>query len=77
MDLTITEFVFTVLVGSGIAVVAISLVSRRLHARAEARSLRDRVICRLCLHAFIDEQHLPRGRVIDCPNCGAANEKGF
>lgn len=76
MELTLPEFSLAVLLCSGFAVLAISLVSRWLHARAEARSLRDRVICRLCLHAFTDEQHIPRGRVIECPNCGAANEKG-
>lgn len=76
MELTIPEFAFAVLACSGFAVLAISLVSRHLHARAEARSLRDRVICRLCLHAFCDDQHLPRGRVIHCPVCGTANEKG-
>jgi hypothetical protein len=75
MELTIPEFVFAVLAASGLAVVVLSLVSRRLHARAEARSLRNRVICRLCLHAFLDDLHLPKGRVIDCPNCGAANVK--
>ena len=76
MDLTISEFALVVLVCSGFAVVVFTLVSRWRHARAEARSLRGRVICRLCMHAFEDEGHAPKGRVIACPNCGAANEKG-
>jgi hypothetical protein len=76
MELTIPEFVFWILLGSGLAVVTASLLSRWHHARAENISLRDRVICRLCLHAFMDDQHTPRGRTIDCPICGTANEKG-
>jgi rubrerythrin len=75
MELTIPEFVFAVLASSGLAVVAISLISRRMHARAEARSLRNRIICRLCLHAFLDESAPSRQRIITCPNCGASNEK--
>ncbi|MFU8892073.1 MAG: hypothetical protein ACNA8L_00450 [Luteolibacter sp.] len=76
MVLSIPEFVFAVLACCGSAVVVVSLVSRWRHARAEAKSLKERVICRLCLHAFADDQYTPRGRVIDCPICGTANEKG-
>jgi len=75
MELTIPEFVFLIIAGSGLAVTAISLVSRWRHARAEAQSLRNRLICRLCLHAFTEEQYAPPGRIIECPLCGAANEK--
>lgn len=76
MQLTIPEFVFAVLAVSGFAVVAMSAISRWRHARAEARSMAHRVVCRLCQHAYIDESHEPRGRVVACPMCGAANEKG-
>lgn len=76
MQLTIPEFVFAVLAASGFAVVAMSIVSRWRHARSEARSLRARLVCRLCQHAFLDESHAPRGRVLPCPMCGAANQKG-
>lgn len=76
MELTISEFVFAVLVCSGLVVLVFSLVSRWRHASGEARSLRDRMVCRLCQHAFVDEGHVPRGRVITCPICGAVNEKG-
>jgi len=75
MELTIPDLVVLIIAGSGLAVLAVSLVSRWRHARAEAQSLRNRLICRLCLHSFSDDQHTPRGRIIECPICGAANEK--
>ncbi len=76
MELTVPDFVLAVLLCSGCAVLAMASVSRWLHAREEARAAGDRLVCRLCLHAFVDEGRLPRGRVIDCPVCGTANEKG-
>jgi len=76
MELTIPEFVFAILACAGCAVVGFSCISRWRSARAEARSLRDRLVCRICLHAFMDDTHAPKGRVIDCPHCGTANEKG-
>ena len=73
MDLSLADFVLFVVFGACVLVVFFTLVSRTLHVRAETRSLAHRVICRLCLHAFQDTGH---GRVVQCPNCGAANEKG-
>jgi hypothetical protein len=49
------------------------VISRTLHARSESRSLAGRVICRLCLPAFDDHGY---SEVVNCPACGAANEKG-
>jgi len=73
MDLTLAEFVLFVLLGSCGLMLFLAIVSRMLHARKERRSLANRVICRLCLHAFEDTSHV--GTVV-CPMCGAANEKG-
>lgn len=73
MDLTLTDFVIFVLVGSCGVVLLFTLVSRTLRARAENRARAKRVICRLCLHAFQDHGHLA---IIPCPVCGALNEKG-
>lgn len=73
MELTLADFVLYVLLGSCALMLFFAVVSRTLHARAEKRSLANRVICRLCLHAFEDTSHVP---VVDCPVCGAANEKG-
>ena len=73
MDLTLADFVLSVVFGAGALVVFFTIVSRTLHARSEARSLARRVICRLCLHAFEDESHQ---QVVICPHCGAATERG-
>jgi hypothetical protein len=73
MELTLADFVVYVLMGSCALVLLCTLVSRTLHARAESRSLAHRVICRLCLYAYEDRGH---ARIVQCPQCGAANEKG-
>ncbi len=73
MDLTLTEFVRDVLLGSFVLVPLLAVISRTLHARVEKRALANRVICRLCLHAFEDSSHV---QAVICPICGAANEKG-
>ena len=73
MDLTPADFVFYTLLGSFALTLLLAAVSRTLHMRAERRSLANRVICRLCLFAFEDTSHVHK---VDCPMCGAANEKG-
>jgi len=73
MELTLAEFVLMVLLGSTGLVLVTAVVSRTLHARAEARSLRHRVICRLCQHAFEDSGTTT---LVSCPHCHAANERG-
>ncbi len=73
MDLTLTEFVRDVLLGCFVLVPLLAVISRTLHARVEKRALANRVICRLCLHAFEDNSHV---QAVICPICGASNEKG-
>ncbi len=73
MDLTLADFVLFVLLASGALLLLLAVISRTLHARNERRALANRVICRLCLHAFEDHSHV--GTVV-CPMCGAVNEKG-
>lgn len=73
MELTFAEFVLFTLLGSCALVVTFTVVSRSFHARAETRSLARRVICRLCLYAFEDSS---REKIVRCPHCGVANEKG-
>jgi rRNA maturation endonuclease Nob1 len=73
MELTLNDFVLFTLTGAFLLVVVFAVISRTLHARSESRSLRHRVVCRLCLHAFEDSS---RVKVVECPKCGAANEKG-
>lgn len=73
MDLPLADFVLIVVMGSSLLVVLFTVISRTLHARSESRSLARRVVCRLCLHAFEDHRHT---KLVDCPRCGAANERG-
>ena len=73
MELTLADFVLYVVLGSFALVPLFAVVSRTLHGRTEKHSLANRVICRLCLHAFEDTSHV---RTVDCPVCGAVNEKG-
>lgn len=73
MELTLADFVLFVVFGSCALVVTFTIISRTLHARSESRALAHRVICRLCLHAFEDGGHV---KIVNCPHCGAANEKG-
>ena len=73
MDLTLADFVLYLLLGSFVLVPLFAVVSRVQHARVEKRALANRVICRLCLHAFEDTSHV---KTVNCPICGAVNEKG-
>jgi hypothetical protein len=72
MELTLTDFVLLVVFGTCFLVLILTAVSRTLHARSEARSLAERFICRLCLHAYEDLSH---GKISACPQCGASNER--
>jgi uncharacterized paraquat-inducible protein A len=73
MELTLADFVLYVLVGTFALVPVLAVISRFLHAGVERRALANRVVCRLCLHAFEDTSHV---KTVDCPVCGATNEKG-
>ncbi len=73
MELTLADFVLYVVLGCFALVPMFAVISRTLHNRTEKHSLANRVICRLCLHAFEDTSHV---RTVDCPVCGAVNEKG-
>jgi hypothetical protein len=73
MELTLADFVLYLLLGSFALALLLTLLSRTLQTRVEKRALANRVICRLCLHAFEDTSHIG---TVHCPICGAANEKG-
>lgn len=72
MKLTLTDFVLVVLLGTFGFVFILSILSRILHSREESRALAQRVICRLCLHAFEELSHV---KTVHCPLCDAVNEK--
>jgi len=73
MEITLADFVLAIVLGCFALVPMLAIISRTLHARVESRALANRVICRLCLHAFEDTSHV---KTVICPACGAANEKG-
>lgn len=74
MKLSLEEMVTAVIFGSFLLVIAMSLVSRMLHRRAEIRLERTRSVCRLCGHLFIEPN---AGRISHCPSCDALNfDKG-
>ncbi len=73
MELTLADFVLYMVLGSFALVPIFAIISRTLHARTERRALANRVICRLCLHAFENSQHV---ETVECPACHAKNEKG-
>lgn len=73
MSLTPTEFVMAVLIGSFALIALASLISRATRRAIERHGIRQRVVCRLCLHAFEN----PYGpSIIKCPACGVKNETG-
>jgi rRNA maturation endonuclease Nob1 len=63
-----------VVVGFSLAAVAAAvLISRWSNANAERRGVRHRVVCRICRHVF---EERGRERRVECPECGALNERG-
>ena len=73
MELTLSEFVVAVLLVVMGMVLLFAFISRSYRLRVRARNTSRVVVCRLCLHAFQTEDG---GTVVECPKCGAANEKG-
>lgn len=72
MEVTLADFVVLVIFSACFLVLVLTAVSRFLHARSEARALSERVICRLCLHAYEDRSHM---KITTCPHCATANER--
>ena len=73
IELTLTELAFVV-VGTAMFLVAFfGWISRWAANNAEKRSLRHRVVCRLCLAVFEDSG---RQNVVNCPECGAKTKRG-
>jgi protein-arginine kinase activator protein McsA len=73
MELKFADFVLYVVATCFVIVPILTVISRTLHARVERQALANRVICRLCLHAFEDSSHV---KIVTCPECGAMNEMG-
>ena len=52
MELSLTELVLSLLVGSMVLVLIFTMTSKLTRVSMESRSVARRVICRPCLHAF-------------------------
>jgi predicted RNA-binding Zn-ribbon protein involved in translation (DUF1610 family) len=73
IELTLTELAAWAIGAAMVLVAFFSWISRWSNRNAERRSLRRRVSCRFCLMVVEDEG---RGRIFQCPHCGADNERG-
>lgn len=73
IEISLNDFVLTLLTGAGLLVIVALLVSGWLKRKSERQSLKRRVICRLCLHAYEDRQEED---ISICPVCHARNERG-
>lgn len=71
--LSLTELAFVVIGAGMLVVVFFGWVSRWAAGNAERRSLRNRIVCRLCLAVFEDSG---RQQVVDCPDCGGKTNRG-
>jgi len=73
IEISLTELAAWAIGITMVGVVFSEWVSRWSAGNAERRSVRKRVNCRLCLLVVEDEG---RGRIFQCPHCGAENERG-
>ncbi|HEX5789798.1 MAG TPA: hypothetical protein VFY13_01540 [Luteolibacter sp.] len=73
MELNLTELVVLMVGVSMGAVLIFSMISRTHRLAARASALSKLVICRLCLHAYENPE---RHKLIECPRCGALNQRG-
>ena len=72
IELSLTELAVGVLGVSMVLVIFFAWISRWSAVNAERRSLRNRVVCRLCLAVF---EASGRDTVQSCPECGAKTER--
>lgn len=70
MELTLNDFVLTILFGSLIGVALIGMVSRFFHWRSERRLKRMVTVCRLCGHVFLNSENAD---LVECKACHAMN----
>lgn len=72
MEFTLTEFALTVICASGAIVCLLSFLSWWTARQNEKRSLRMRIICRLCLHAYEESEDVGLSQ---CPDCRTQNKR--
>ena len=74
MELTLSDLVVAVVMGSMALVLLFSFISSIHRSQGRARACARTVVCRLCLNAYQQED---RSRVSECPACSARNERGY
>lgn len=74
MELSLNELVVAVVLGSMGLVLLFAMISRSHRSQARASALARTVVCRLCLHAYRQEDG---ATLSECPQCGARNERGY
>lgn len=72
MEFSLSEFVLTVISGCCAVIGLLSFLSWWLSRQNENHALQQRVICRLCLHAY---EQTRDGELSQCPNCLTHNER--
>jgi hypothetical protein len=72
IELTLEELAVAVIALGLMFVVGAAWIASWTNFNARRRSVRFRVVCRLCRHVFEDRSG---GRYPHCPACGAANER--
>jgi len=72
MELTLNEFVLSLIALSFVLVGAFTLISRLSHWSDERRLRRSRTECRLCGHVFLNDHG---GRLIECNVCHGMNQR--
>ncbi len=72
IEVDLTGLAFHVIALTLGLVFVLVLAERQRRAKRERRSVRDRVVCRLCLAVF---EAPSRDPVQTCPECGAATER--
>ncbi|MEP4079640.1 hypothetical protein [Haloferula sp.] len=71
--LSLAELAFVAIGMAMLGVLFFGWVSRWSAKNAELRSLRHRIVCRLCLAVFEESGRQP---VVECPECKAKTNRG-
>lgn len=73
IEISLYDLVIALLIGSFAVISLWTVVSRWSHGNAERRGVKNRTICRFCLHAFESENG---DKIVHCPRCHAENRRG-
>lgn len=72
IEVSLRELAVGVIAVSMVLVLLFTWISHWSNRNAERRSLRRRIVCRLCLAVF---ENPGRERMVECPDCGARTDR--